>query len=133
MSEILNDEGVGRTPAIGLVRRAWADEAFKAELIADPVSALQRLGVNVSDGHRVEFYDDPTATIGDWTSTTEGDTTIVRVPIPARPQGDTASTAELAEISGGSIWDDIESWFTPSPNTTQTYSNIYGAFDLQGA
>ncbi len=115
MSEIVNDAGAGQDAVTRLIQHAWTDESFRAALIADPSAALQELGVSISDDHRIEFYDDPAAALGDWNSLTEGSITVVRVPIPAQPDGDTASAAELAEISGGSIWSDIGSWFTPSP------------------
>ncbi len=93
-----------------LIRHAWADEAFKARLLADPAEALQSLGGVIPADRRIEFYDDPAATLGSWSSITEGATTVLRVPIPARPEGGTASASELADIGGGNFLSDFLDW-----------------------
>ncbi len=95
------DDAETRNAVTQLIQRAWADEAFKVELIADTDAMLRRLGVRILVGHRIEFYDDPTARIGDWSSIERVTAMIVRVPIPARPEGEAVLSAELAEISGG--------------------------------
>ncbi len=108
MVEITNEERSALGDALAqLVGRAWADESFKAELIAEPETASAKLDVALPEGLRVEFYDDPAANLGDWSRASEGASETLRVPIPARPGAAAASTTELAGVSGGVKVDDI--------------------------
>jgi len=43
--------------------RAWTDEEFKAQLIADPRSALQEMGVEVIDGVNINVVEDTSDTM----------------------------------------------------------------------
>jgi hypothetical protein len=74
------------------IARAWVDPTYKAALIADPAAKLAEFGVYFPDQYKLEFYDDPTARIGDWTSTGKNQTAVLRVPIPAAPPGGNVSS-----------------------------------------
>ncbi len=86
-----------------LIGGAWADESFKAALIAEPGTASAKLGVGLPQSVRFEFYDDPIARVGDWSTVGEGADGVLRVPIPARPSSGAASAAELAGVGGGDL------------------------------
>jgi hypothetical protein len=40
-----------------LIAKAWADEDFKAALLADPKAALKSLGIDVPDGVALNVYE----------------------------------------------------------------------------
>ena len=81
------------------IGRAWADPAYKKQLLADPMKQLAELGVYYPDQYNVEFYDDPSAKVGDWTTTGKNQTATLRVPIPAAPAGGNLSTDDLKMLS----------------------------------
>lgn len=70
-----------------LIARAWSDEAFKQQLLSDPVPALHAEGLMFPDRYVVEFYDDPAAALRDWHSIGRGNRAVHRFPIPAAPDG----------------------------------------------
>lgn len=82
-----------------VIARAWADDAFKSELLSDPHAAFEELGVHYPDHYRLEFYDDPSASVGDWATVGKGQTAVLRIPIPPAPEGGVADD-ELAAIGG---------------------------------
>lgn len=83
-----------------VIGRAWADAAFKAELISDPHAAFAEIGVHWPDHYQLEFYDDPSAKVGDWTTVGRGQTGVLRIPIPASPEGGAVSADDLAAVGG---------------------------------
>ena len=85
-----------------VIARAWSDDSFKAELISDPHSAFAALGVHWPDHYTLEFYDDPSAKVGDWTTLGKGQSGVLRVPIPPAPEGGRVSDDDLAAIGGAS-------------------------------
>ncbi len=121
MVEITNEERSALQDAFAqLIGRAWADESFKAELIAEPDAASAKLGVVLPEGVHVEFYDDPAASLGSWSRVIEGTDEILRVPIPARPDAGAASANELAGVGGG----------TSNQNNNQNQGSGGGEVDL---
>jgi hypothetical protein len=86
-----------------LIARAWADPAFKAELIAKPREAFAELGVHWPDNTEVEFSDDPSANLGDWSSRGKGANAVLQIPIPPAPDAGAASDDDLASVGGGSF------------------------------
>jgi hypothetical protein len=67
------------------IARAWIDDEFKAQLIADPTPYLHGEGLMFPTRYVVEFYDDPAAHLGEWHSVGRGSTAVHRFPIPPRP------------------------------------------------
>ena len=68
-----------------LVARCWADAAFKARLLADPVAVLREVGIEVSPGIALRVLEDTAQT--------------VHLVIPARPAELTDEA--LADVAGG--------------------------------
>ena len=83
-----------------VIGKAWADADFKSELISDPTRAFADLGVHWPDHYQLEFYDDPSAKVGDWSTTGRGQTGELRVPIPPAPAGGSVSADDLAAVGG---------------------------------
>lgn len=81
------------------IARAWVDSAYKAALIADPAAKLAELGVHYPDQYQLEFYDDPSAKVGDWTTTGKSQTAVLRVPIPPPPPGGNVSSDDLEMLA----------------------------------
>lgn len=81
------------------IGRAWADPQYKKQLLADPTKQLADLGVYYPDQYNVEFYDDPSAKVGDWTTTGKNQTATLRVPIPSAPAGGNLSTDDLKMLA----------------------------------
>jgi len=85
-----------------LIARAWADEDFKRALIADPHPHLHAEGLIFPESYTVEFYEDPLADLGDWSSVGRGHQAVHRFPIPPRPdQADLI--VDLGGPDGGSV------------------------------
>ena len=82
------------------VAQAWVDDDFKAELIAHPHQALADLGLELPERLAVEFVDEPTAKLGDWTMSGNGLHGTLRVAIPAPPEG-AMTEDQLATVGGG--------------------------------
>jgi hypothetical protein len=83
-----------------VIARAWSDDAYKSELISDPHKAFTELGVHYPDHYTLEFVDDPSAKVGDWSTTGKGQTAVLRIPIPPAPEGGSVSEEELAAVGG---------------------------------
>lgn len=81
-----------------VIARAWSDEQYKAQLISDPSKALEEQDLRYPDENKLEFYDDPSAKIGDWAAVGKGQTSVLRVPIPPPPSGGQVSEEELASV-----------------------------------
>ena len=82
-----------------VIARAWMDPTYKSELIANPNAKLSELGVHYPDEFVIEFFDDPTAKVGDWTTTGKNQTAVLRVPIPAPPPGGNVSSDDLEMLA----------------------------------
>lgn len=83
-----------------VIARAWSDPAFKAEVLSDPVAAFAELDVHWPDHYEVEFYDDPSAQVGDWSTVGKGQQAVLRIPIPPPPDSGSMSDDDLAAIGG---------------------------------
>lgn len=83
-----------------VIGRAWHDPEFKKELIANPYKAFADEGVHWPDRYKVEFYDDPSAKVGDWTNVGRGQTGVLKVPIPPAPASGKVSEDDLAAVGG---------------------------------
>jgi hypothetical protein len=83
------------------IARAWTDQQYKKQLIANPTKQLADLGVYFPDQYDIEFYDDPSAKVGDWAMTGKNGTSILRVPIPPEPAGGNLSTDDLKALDNG--------------------------------
>jgi hypothetical protein len=81
-----------------VIARAWSDETFKQALIKDPQPLLHAEGLYFPERYTIEFYDDPSASPGDWSSVGRGLAAVHRFPIPPCPHG-----AQLARevLEGG--------------------------------
>jgi hypothetical protein len=71
-----------------VIARTWGDEKFKQALIADPQPLLHAEGLYFPERYIIEFYDDPSASLGDWSSVGRGLAAVHRFPIPPRPHAD---------------------------------------------
>lgn len=69
-----------------IIARAWADEAFKARLLQDPVSVLKEHGVDVSDDVEVRVL--------------ENTDQVIHFVLPARTQ-DELNEEQLEKVAGG--------------------------------
>ncbi len=83
-----------------VIGKAWADSDFKASLISDPHATFAALGVHWPDHYDLEFYDDPSAKIGDWSTVGKGQTAVLRIPIPPAPADGVVSADDLAAVGG---------------------------------
>jgi hypothetical protein len=81
------------------IARAWSDPQYKKDLIANPTKHLAELGVHYPDQYNVEFFDDPSAKVGDWSMSGKNQTSTIRVPIPAAPAGGHLSTDDLKMLA----------------------------------
>ena len=74
-----------------VVAKAWADEAFKQRLAADPAAVLKAEGVAVPDGTEVRLV--------------ENTDKLLHVTLPAKPAGLTDEQLDL--VAGGDIPDEM--------------------------
>lgn len=86
-----------------LIARAWVDSSFKAALIAEPAGFLHAEGLMFPDRYDVEFYDDPSAELGDWHTIGRGNRAVHRFPIPPVPAGDQVSSEPLGNVDGSAL------------------------------
>src|SRR5690554_5709356 len=70
-----------------VIAKAWADDAFKERLIAEPHAALKEMGITVPDGYTVRAMEN-----------TSSDFHIV---IPPKPDDDELSEDEMDQVAGG--------------------------------
>ena len=70
-----------------IIAKAWADEAFKAALIADPVATLKAEGLPVPDGLKL--------------SVVENSATHLHIVLPPKPSEGEMSDEALGSVSGG--------------------------------
>ncbi|MCX5816090.1 MAG: nitrile hydratase subunit alpha [Proteobacteria bacterium] len=55
----MNEEETKKTQQWAkLIAKAWADEDFKARLVADPVAVLRAEGIDVPDGKKLKVVED---------------------------------------------------------------------------
>ena len=81
------------------IAKAWSDPSYKRQLIANAAKELAALGIYFPDQYTIEFYDDPSAKVGDWTTTGKGQKAVLRIPIPAAPSGGKLSADDLRTLS----------------------------------
>ncbi len=86
-----------------LIARAWVDEAFKQQLLADPHVFLHAEGLMFPDRYVVEFYDDPSASLRDWHSVGRGNRAVHRFPIPAAPAGAAVNADSLGVVDASAL------------------------------
>lgn len=86
-----------------LIARAWVDPEFKAALITDSTEFLHAEGLMFPDRYDVEFYDDPSADLGDWHTLGRGNRAIHRFPIPPVPNVDQVSSEPLGNVDGSAL------------------------------
>ncbi len=70
-----------------VVGRAWADDAFKQRLLAEPATTLQEYGLTPPAGRRIEIVEGAASTEG-------GET--IRLVLPAKPGAEELSEDELS-------------------------------------
>jgi len=69
-----------------LIAKCWADEAFKAKLLADPAAVLKAEGAELPEGVTIKAV--------------ENTDTVFHLVIPAAPTGD-LSDEDLDAVAGG--------------------------------
>ncbi len=69
-----------------VVARAWSDDAFKAQLLGDPATALKEAGVAVPDGVEVKVVENTEA--------------VFHLVLPPRPDEE-LSDETLDKVAGG--------------------------------
>ena len=70
-----------------IIAKAWADEAFKAALIADPVATLKAEGIPVPEGLSLTVVENTSAHL--------------HIVLPSKPPEGEISEDELSGIGGG--------------------------------
>ena len=70
-----------------IIAKAWADEAFKAALIADPVATLKAEGIPVPDGLKLSIV--------------ENSPTHLHIVLPPKPPEGEVSDEQLGNVAGG--------------------------------
>lgn len=74
---------------MSLAARAWADDAFRAQLLANPAAVLAAEGIDVPAGLTVRVVEDTNA--------------VVHLVLPARPDGELSDDV-LTSITRGGAW-----------------------------
>lgn len=69
-----------------IVAKTWADEAFKARFLSEPVQVLKEHGIDVRDGVEVRVV--------------ENTKDVVHIVLPARPEQE-LTEEQLEGLSGG--------------------------------
>ncbi len=64
-----------------IIAKAWADEDFRAKLLADPAVVLRSEGMDVPEGMTLKVVENTDAT--------------THIVIPAKPRGDKAETLDV--------------------------------------
>lgn len=70
-----------------LIAKAWADEAFKQRLIADPAAVLKEAGLEMPEGIEIRVVED-----------TEK---VAHLVLPRKPSAEELSEEELSNAAGG--------------------------------
>ncbi len=81
-----------------IIARAWTDEAFKQELLADPAAALRAVGLAVPTGAEVVVEEGGTSWSMSGSSLTRMDR--LTLPLPPKPTADALLTAWAAGETG---------------------------------
>ena len=74
-----------------IVGRAWADDAFKQRLLADPAAVLHEYDVALPAGRRVEVLEAP-----EWVP--ESTPEVLYLVLPARPSDEDLAEEELCSV-----------------------------------
>ena len=89
-----------------IIARAWSDDAYKAELLANPKAALHEMGVDTLGGQpitlagfNISVVEDANASIGDWHIQGKGPDATYVISLPPRPSGAMAES-ELEAVAG---------------------------------
>jgi len=89
-----------------IIARAWSDDAYKAELLSDPKTALHEMGVDTVGGKpitlagfNIAVVEDANANIGDWRIQGKGADATYVISLPPRPSGAMAES-ELEAVAG---------------------------------
>lgn len=101
-----------------IVQKAWEDDAFKNELISNPLIAIEKL-----TGKKLNLPEGKTLVVKDQT-----DESVIYINIPSAPQhimDDELSETQLEAVSGGAnlIWPPIDGTF-PLPGGTGPFIPI---------
>ncbi len=81
------EERGAQAKAIGrIIARAWTDDAFKQELMANPTEVLKAQGIAIPEGTDVRVVENTESTI--------------YLILPARPSGE-LSDEQLTQVAGG--------------------------------
>ena len=75
-----------------IIAKAWADEAFKAALIADPIATLKAEGIPVPEGLSLTVVENTSAHL--------------HLVLPPKPQEGEISEDALSSVAGGMQWID---------------------------
>ena len=77
-----------------LIAKCWADEAFKAKLLADPAAVLKAEGAELPEGLTIKAV--------------ENTDKVFHLVIPAAPDGRELSDEDLDNVAGGKLhWKDL--------------------------
>jgi hypothetical protein len=79
-----------------IVARAWADDAFKQRLLADPARILQEYDLAPPAGLRIEVHEDP-----EWEPPSTDE--VLHLVLPARPSEEDLSEDDLCGVGGGPV------------------------------
>ena len=82
-----------------IIARAWADDDFKARLLADAGPIVEEYGIGGLDHYHVKVIEDPNASAGDWHIQGRGKSATYIVSIPPRPSGE-LSDSDLENVAG---------------------------------
>ena len=91
-----------------IIARAWSDDAYKAELLANPKAALHEMGVDTLGGQpitlagfNIAVVEDANASIGEWHIKGKGADATYVISLPPRPEG-AMGESELEAVAGAS-------------------------------
>lgn len=70
-----------------VVKRAWNDPAFKAQLLSDPAAALTSMGLPLPSGMKVKVVEDTDQ--------------LIHLVLPPQPEGDELADESLDLVAAG--------------------------------